>query len=170
MSTIRSRGNDIVESVPTIRVGAHQHDRVGAAAPLLVLGPLPEVLADDHRDRRAAGQRDVELLRGLADLRVLARGAVDVDHRLLAVEPIAAGDAEGERRERGEEEEQDSRDQPRDPAAASRLPIVADRGQAGRRQRGVAVSIPVGRTTDSSLQRRPHKNATDALTGASRGG
>ncbi len=153
-----------------IRVRANQHDRVCAAASLLVLGPLPEVLAHDHRDRGAAGQRDVELLRSLADLRVLARGAVDVDHRLLAVEPIAARDADGERREGGEEEEQDSRDEARDPASASRLSIVADRSQADRRQCGVAVSIPAGRTTDSSLQRRPHKNATDALTGASRGG
>jgi hypothetical protein len=155
---------------PDVRVGTQQHHRVGTTAPLLLFGPLPEVLADDHRDRGAAGQRDVELLRRLADLRVLARGAVDVDHRLLAVEPVPARDADGERRKRCEEEEQDSRDQPRDPTAASRLPIVADRGQAGRRQRGVAVPIPAGRTTDSSLQRRPHKNATDALTGASRGG
>src|SRR5215216_6755770 len=104
MLTIRSRGNDSIESVPTV-----------ASA---------EVLANGDRDRGSAWQHDVELLRCIPDLRVPPRCPVDVDDGLLALEPVAAADSDEERGRGEHEEKQDPSDDADDPAPLPGLLVM----------------------------------------------
>ena len=115
------------------RVGSHEDDRVGTPASLLLGGPAACVLADDQRDRRPVRKRNVQLVRGLADVGVAPRDAVDLDDRLLTLEPVAAGDADEEGDRAEHEEHQDAAEDPDDAAPLARLLVARDRRQAGWR-------------------------------------
>ena len=136
-----------------LRVGADEHDRVGAGlgAPRLALAA---VVADDERRRRLAGQRDVEALR--RDLHV-RRVRDDRRHALVEPEVRASRDrARADEQRHQEPDESGAEDGPARARQRRRLAVDRDRRQRAGRQDRPAVSVHGRTAAHASLQRRSH--------------
>ena len=168
ISTRMSRGNERseIESVGGIR--ADEHERVRATACVRPVA-LARVVADDERDRRLAGKRDVELPRGLPHFGRLGRHGGD---RLVEVEVGAAGRTRGDDEAGDAEPHGHATDEAR---ARARRPLRLaveghGRGRPGRQDR-LPVSVRRGSAPQASFQGGSHEgrlSTTSALAGARR--
>ena len=141
-----------------LRVGAQQHQRVGAGRRAVALvGAV--VVADDEGDRRLARQRDRE-----APLRRLHVHRVGADLRdaLMEVE-VGPTEHAGADHRRGDEEPAEIAARCLPTAALRRLgrAVDGDRCLRGGRQNGLPAPVRGACAADSSFQRCPHGSGED---------
>ncbi len=139
-----------------LRVGPHEHDRVGARRSRVEpLRAGARVVSDDERGRRERRRRhSLQVLLGDDELFRLRRERVE---RLVAVQIKAAR----ETRRDDEEHEQDPAEHARrEPATRTRrrrrLLVAPHLLERARRKNGAPIAVDGRSTTDSSLERRPH--------------
>jgi hypothetical protein len=128
-----------------LRVGAEEHDRVGARRRRAVLGPV--VVADHEGVRGRVRRGDVQLLE--RDLDLLARREVFDCGERFEVDP--SGRPEDQARADDDHQQEDPGQRATDAPWALRLPVARDgREHAGWEHRA-AVAVDAGRAAKSSL-------------------
>jgi hypothetical protein len=140
-------------------IHANEHHRVRARRCLRAVA-LPVVVTEEQRDGRLAGERRVQVLRGLLHLDVPRLNQAD---GVLAVQPGAGG--RGSRHhdgDRPEPEEPLPQKAPAAPARRRRLRVADDRRQRPGRQHGVAVPVEGRRSAYSTFESRAHRRRARA--------